>query len=102
MPSLEESGRIVQVGRWVLSEACRQAARWHASGHRIDIAVNFSVRQLETDDFVADIRHALSESGIDARSLIMEITETAIMRDADATAKRLRVGQGARRPHRDR
>ncbi len=91
VPFLEESGRIVQVGRWVLTEACREAARWHARGHTIDLAVNFSVRQLEAADFVADIRTALTESGIDPHSLIMEITETAIMRDAEATAERLRA-----------
>ncbi len=91
VPILEESGHIVPVGRWVLNEACRQAARWRAHGHRIDLAVNFSVRQLETSEFVADIRKALLESGIDPSSLILEITETAIMRDAEATAKRLRA-----------
>jgi len=90
VPLLEESGRIVPVGRWVLFEACRQTALWHERGHPVDIAVNFSVRQLETDDFVSDIHRALTESGIDPASLIMEITETAIMRDAEATACRLR------------
>lgn len=91
VPLLEETGRIVQVGRWVLTEACREAARWHARGHKIDLAVNFSVRQLEDDDFVADIRTALTVNGIDPHSLIMEITETAIMRDTEATAERLRA-----------
>jgi EAL domain-containing protein (putative c-di-GMP-specific phosphodiesterase class I) len=91
VPFLEESGRIIQVGRWVLAEACRQAARWHARGHRIDLAVNFSVCQLEAADFVADIRTALTESGVDPEWLIMEITETAIMRDTEATAERLRA-----------
>jgi EAL domain-containing protein (putative c-di-GMP-specific phosphodiesterase class I) len=91
VPILEESGRIVEVGRWVLTEACRQAGLWRADGHRIDIAVNFSVRQLETSQFIEDIRIALLESGIDPASLILEITETAIMRDAEATAERLRA-----------
>jgi diguanylate cyclase (GGDEF)-like protein len=91
VPLLEESGQIVQVGRWVLTEACRRAAHWRAQGHRIDLAVNISVRQLETSEFVADVRTALTESGIDPGSLILEITETAIMRDAEATAERLRT-----------
>jgi diguanylate cyclase (GGDEF)-like protein len=91
VPLLEESGRIVQVGRWVLTEACQQAARWQKHGHHMDIAVNFSVRQLETAEFVTDIRTALRETGIDPSSLTLEITETAIMRDADATAERLRA-----------
>ena len=53
--------------------------------------MNFSVRQLETSEFVADVRKALLESGIDPGSLILEITETAIMRDAEGTARRLRA-----------
>ncbi len=80
IPVLEDSGMIVDVGRWVLQEACRQGARWHAHGHRLDVSVNVSARQLETDQLIEDISWALEASGFDARSLIIEITETAIMR----------------------
>jgi diguanylate cyclase (GGDEF)-like protein len=90
VPVLEESGLIADVGAWVLSEACRQTARWHAKGRRIDISVNVSVRQLESDAFLRHVREALDESGLDPASLILEITETAIMRDAESTARRLR------------
>jgi diguanylate cyclase (GGDEF)-like protein len=89
VPVLEDSGMIVDVGRWVLQEACRQGARWHASGYRIDVSVNVSARQLETDQLVEDISCALDVSGFDARSLIVEITETAIMRDVSAVVPRL-------------
>ena len=89
IPILEDSGMIVDVGRWVLQEACRQGARWHARGHRLDVSVNVSARQLETDQLIEDIRHALGASGFDARSLIVEITETAIMRNVSAVVPRL-------------
>ena len=89
VPLLEETGAIIEVGRWVLSEACRQTARWHARGHQIGIAVNFSARQLEHPSLLGDIRRVIAESGIDAASLMLEITETAIMRDAEAIAARL-------------
>ena len=89
IPVLEDSGMIVDVGRWVIQEACRQGARWHARGHRLDVSVNVSTRQLETDQLIEDISRALEISGFDARSLIIEITETAIMRNVSAFVPRL-------------
>jgi diguanylate cyclase (GGDEF)-like protein len=89
MPVLEDSGMIVEVGRWVLEEACRQGAHWHELGYRLDVSVNVSTRQLETDQFLHDVRFALDASGFDARSLIIEITETSIMRNMDAAIPRL-------------
>ena len=85
IPLLEESGQIVDVGRWVLDVACAQTACWHAQGHAIAISVNASVRQLERLDFVADVDAALAASGLDPASLIVEVTETAIMRDTEVT-----------------
>ena len=89
IPVLEESGMIVGVGRWVLQEACCQGARWHALGLRLDVSVNVSARQLETDQLIEDISWALETSGFDARSLIVEITETAIMRNVSTVVPRL-------------
>ena len=89
IPVLEDSGMIVEVGRWVLQEACRQGARWHARGHRIDVSVNVSARQLEKDQLIEDIACALETSGFTAQSLIIEITETAIMRNVSAVVARL-------------
>ena len=89
IPVLEERGLIVDVGRWVLTEACRQAAGWHRQGHRTTISVNVSMRQLESDRLVDDVRDALEASGLDPGSLILEITESTLMRDADATVDRL-------------
>jgi diguanylate cyclase (GGDEF)-like protein len=89
IPLLEDSGMIVEVGRWVLEEACRQGARWHGLGHKLDVSVNVSARQLETDDLIKDVSRALESSGFDARSLIIEITETAIMKSVTAVVPRL-------------
>jgi diguanylate cyclase (GGDEF)-like protein len=84
IPVLEDSGMIVDVGRWVLQEACRQGARWNARGLRLSVSVNVSARQLETDQLIEDVSYALEASGFDARSLIVEITETAIMRNVSS------------------
>jgi diguanylate cyclase (GGDEF)-like protein len=89
IPVLEESGMIVDVGRWVLQEACRQGARWHARGYRLDVSVNVSGRQLETDQLSEDISRALEASGFEAQSLIVEITETAIMHNVSTVVSRL-------------
>ncbi len=90
IPLAEESGLIVPIGRWVLEEACRQAATWHRQGHRIGVSVNVSGRQLDRDELIDDVRRALEQSGLDPASLTLEITETTLMRDAEATAQRLR------------
>jgi diguanylate cyclase (GGDEF)-like protein len=86
---LEETGMIVEVGRWVLREACHQSAAWRAAGHAIGMSVNVSARQLETDEFVDHVREALAESGLEPGTLTLEITETTIMRDAQRTVRRL-------------
>jgi EAL domain-containing protein (putative c-di-GMP-specific phosphodiesterase class I) len=91
IPLLEETGMIVAVGRWVLSEACRQAMEWRAAGHHIDVAVNVSGRQLDTDQLVADIEAALSQSRLDPDALTIEITETTLMNNIEDTARRLRA-----------
>jgi diguanylate cyclase (GGDEF)-like protein len=89
IPIAEESGLIVPIGRWVLDEACRQAAIWYRHGHRIGMSVNVSGRQLDDDQLVEYVRNALTENCLDPATLTLEITETTLMRDAEATAKRL-------------
>ncbi|MCU1494538.1 MAG: hypothetical protein JWO62_2302 [Acidimicrobiaceae bacterium] len=89
VPHLERSGLITVVGRWVLDQACRQGAAWHAMGYEVSISVNVSARQLDHVDFVEHVRSALDLSGIDPGSLTIEITETAIVRDTARSALRL-------------
>jgi diguanylate cyclase (GGDEF)-like protein len=89
VPILEETGLIVEVGRWVLHAACQQGAAWHHAGNPIEIAVNVSARQLDSDELVDDVRCAIADSGMRPEALTIEVTETAIMRNAEATARRL-------------
>lgn len=91
IPVLEESGLISEVGRWVLRQTCMQCSTWVEDGFPIGIAVNVSAVQLETDRFIEDVAEALAESGIEPSALTIEITETALMRDAEETAQRLRA-----------
>jgi diguanylate cyclase (GGDEF)-like protein len=89
IPLLEETGLIVEVGKWVLEEACKQGAAWRAAGYPIGMAVNVSGRQLDTDQLIVDIERALAESGLDPAALTVEITETTLMRNVEETARRL-------------
>jgi diguanylate cyclase (GGDEF)-like protein len=89
IPLLEKTGLIVEVGKWVLEQACRQGAKWRAAGYPIGMAVNVSGRQLDTDQLIADIEGALSESGLDPSALTIEITETTLMRNIEEAARRL-------------
>jgi diguanylate cyclase (GGDEF)-like protein len=89
IPLLEETGLIIEVGRWVLGEACRQGATWREAGHQIGMAVNVSGRQLDTDRLVTDVQDALSGSKLDPSALTLEITETTLMRNVEDTVRRL-------------
>jgi EAL domain-containing protein (putative c-di-GMP-specific phosphodiesterase class I) len=85
VPLAEETGMIVEIGEWVLNQACKQIAAWRAGGTEIDVAVNMSARQLIQPDIVEVVRNALQTSGLPASSLCLEITESAVMRDPEAT-----------------
>ena len=85
----EESGLITEIGALVLNDACRQAARWVAEAPDHDellVTVNLSARQVADDDIVDQVRSALESSGLDPHRLVLEITETALMRDAENAA----------------
>ncbi|MFI5953608.1 putative bifunctional diguanylate cyclase/phosphodiesterase [Cryptosporangium sp. NPDC051539] len=81
IPVAERSGLIMPLGRWVLREACRQAAAWRASfgaAAPSRMSVNVSPRQLDEPDFVDDVVAALADSGLPAECLVIEVTETAV------------------------
>jgi len=90
LPLAEASGRlIVDLGRFVLSEACRAAASWQRLGAHLDVAVNLSARELESDGIVTDVAGALAESGLEPAHLVLEVTETAMMHEPDSVVARM-------------
>jgi diguanylate cyclase (GGDEF)-like protein len=89
IPALEASGLIVPVGRWVLEEACQQGATWHRQGHHITVSINVSARQLDRDQIVTDVHHALTTSGFDPALCVLELTETTLMHNVEDTVGRL-------------
>ena len=91
VPVAEETGLIVPVGRFVLREACRQAAAWQAMvPGELTMHVNLSGRQLEDPALVGEVSSILRETGLPAGRLVLEITETVLMHDTEATIERLR------------
>lgn len=90
IPILEDTGLIVQVGQWVINEACRQLRDWIDKGYPpITMAVNLSPRQLQYNDLVAQIEEALHRYDIDPSWLELEVTESLIMKDVQFTRKLL-------------
>jgi diguanylate cyclase (GGDEF)-like protein/PAS domain S-box-containing protein len=92
IPLAEETGQIVAIGRWVLLEACRQAAVLHEQFPRtppLTISVNLSVKQLQSETIVDDVVDALESSGIPPSALVLEITESVMMADTDLAVQRL-------------
>ncbi|WP_156380696.1 EAL domain-containing protein [Pseudolabrys sp. Root1462] len=92
IPLAEETGLIVTIGGWVLNEACRQVAAWQADFPRdppLTVSVNLSPRQFQQPNLVQQVGQTLRETGLDARSLKLEITEGTIMRDVETTAAAL-------------
>ena len=88
IPVAEATGLIVPIGEWVLREACRQAREWASAGRPLRMAVNLSVRELSANTIVDTVRANLA--GLDAGLLEVEITESLIMRNLDASILVLR------------
>jgi diguanylate cyclase (GGDEF)-like protein len=90
IPIAEETGLIVPIGEWVLSEAMRQNRAWQQEGRPLlPISVNLSARQFRQQDLVETLRRILADTGQPARLLELEITETALMHDIDETRAKL-------------
>lgn len=88
IPIAEESDLILHIGRWVLREACRQMAEWHkkmSPATPLTTSVNVSSRQLADSRLVSDIAAILSETGLPAESLVLEVTESSIMDNSEQT-----------------
>ncbi len=89
IPAAEESGLIVAIGTWVLSEACRQAALWRDAGRPIRVAVNVSALQFVRPDFFETVEQALNEAGLAPGLLEVELTESLVMRDPGESARQM-------------
>jgi diguanylate cyclase len=87
IPIAEETGAILPIGDWVLKEACREAATWQTP---LKVAVNVSAVQLHNASFAQDLHRVLLETGLPAKRLEIEITETALVRDLNRTLATLR------------
>jgi len=93
LPVAEETGLIVPLGRWVMREACRQMSEWqrnHPQRPPLTISVNASSRELADPDLVPNVARILRETGLDPKSLRIEVTESSIVEDHDRTASTLR------------
>jgi diguanylate cyclase (GGDEF)-like protein/PAS domain S-box-containing protein len=91
VPIAEDCGLILHIGRWVLREACRQARAWQDAGlPPVPVAVNVSAVEFRDKGFVEGVRAILSETGLEARYLDLELTEGVLMEDGESTAAVLR------------
>jgi diguanylate cyclase (GGDEF)-like protein len=99
IPIAEKSGRIADLGAWVLRESCRQAARWRAAGVALrTISVNVSTGQFRDTNIAGLVAEVLADTGLPPAGLELEITETGIMHDVHVAAETLealhRLGVG--------
>ena len=95
IPMLEETGLIVEVGSWVIRRVCQQIATWSGSPlGAIEVSVNVSGRQFINHDLDGDVSYALSESGIDPSLLELELTESSLMQNTEATIATLLALKG--------
>lgn len=86
IPIAESNGLIVDIGKWVLEQACLQAARWnHDNDQPVIVSVNVSIRQLASDGFVETVRNTIAASGLDPKLLKLEVTESLLMQNPDET-----------------
>ncbi len=90
VPIAEETGLIVPIGRWVLLNACRRATQWHVlDGPAPTVSVNLAAKQLNEESLLDDVRWALESSGLDPRRLVLEITESDVMREPEVARIKL-------------
>lgn len=89
IPVAEETGIINEIGAWVLEQACAQTKEWHKDFPGLRISVNLSSRQFSSKGLVEMVDSVLQDTGLEPGRLELEITETVIMSDVDATIKSL-------------
>ena len=85
IPLAEETGLIISIGEWVLKMACAQVSIWQRAGYQINVAVNVSGRQFKQKNMPQLVRQVLSNTGLDPACLELELTESMLMSDSEAT-----------------
>ncbi len=91
IPLAEETGLIMPIGEWVLRTACSQAVAWHAAGATgMSMAVNMSAKQFQQQDVPALVRKVLQDTGLPAKLLELELTESVLIHDTEASVAAIR------------
>ena len=86
IPLAEKTGLIIEIGRWVINEACRQLMEWRTAGHLVPtVSVNLSATQFRSPGLPGKIEDALARYGVPPSSLVLEITESTAMHDPDTS-----------------
>ncbi|MFS0757552.1 EAL domain-containing protein [Noviherbaspirillum sp. 1P10PC] len=89
IPIAEDTGLIVEIGTWVMEEACLEMKRWHEEGHKLRVAVNLSGRQLKERDFVKNVLEIVEKTGIESEYLELELTESMLMKASASIIEKL-------------
>lgn len=90
IPVAEETDLIIDLGKWVLEESCRQYQQWHQKGIRLQqVSVNVSARQFHHADFVGVVKDVLQKTGIDPAVLMLEITESVVLESIENTIRKI-------------
>ena len=89
IPLLEQTGRIVDVGQWVIEEACRQRKQWLDAGVNLPVAVNISAVQFDSDNFIESIVEPIERWGLDFEGFDLEITESLLIGDVETAVNKL-------------
>ena len=97
IPSLEDTGMIIDVGRWVLETACDRIKEWGQMNQIFPVSVNLSPAQFHHKHLVPMVRDAINNFRLDPRRLTLEVTETVFVQDMDFAVRTLETAQGHRR-----
>jgi diguanylate cyclase (GGDEF)-like protein/PAS domain S-box-containing protein len=89
LPIAEADGDIVEIGTWVLEQACRQQRRWRRDAQDLSVSVNVSARELADASYADRVARVLHATGVDPVAVVLEVTETALLRDLDGAARTL-------------
>jgi diguanylate cyclase (GGDEF)-like protein/PAS domain S-box-containing protein len=93
IPAAEETGMIIPIGNWVVREACREAQQWqeqYPNAALLVMNVNLSTRQFRQPDLVEEVARILRETGLDASTLELEVTESVVLDDLESTVETLK------------